>query len=358
MTFDAVLLASFGGPEGPDEVIPFLERVTAGRGVSRERLEAVAQHYLALGGVSPINAQNRRLIEALRRELERRGISQPIYWGNRNSAPFFADALRRSHADGRRRVLAVATSAYSSYSGCRQYRENLAAALAETGLADEMAIVKIRPYFDQPGLAAPFATGVSDALDILASRGVEVARTHVLFTTHSIPESMALSSGPEAIRPAELPGTYERQHLDLAARVMRSASGGRSGAPDWSLVFQSRSGPPQVPWLEPDINVALTNLAAQGTTAVIVAPIGFVSDHVEVIWDLDHEAAAEADRLGLQMIRIPTPGASAAFVGALADLVQEALDGAVIEHASTWGDLCSRGCCPNARVDLPVVVGG
>ena len=132
MTFDAVLLASFGGPEGPDEVIPFLERVTAGRGVSRERLEAVAQHYLALGGVSPINAQNRRLIEALRRELERRGINQPIYWGNRNSAPFFADALRRSHADGRRRVLAVATSAYSSYSGCRQYRENLAAALAET----------------------------------------------------------------------------------------------------------------------------------------------------------------------------------------------------------------------------------
>ncbi len=356
MNVDAILLASFGGPEGPDEVMPFLERVTAGRGVPRERLEAVSQHYLALGGVSPINEQNRGLIAALGDELGRRGITQPLYWGNRNSAPFFVDAIRDLHADGHRRVLAIATSAYSSYSGCRQYRENLAAALTESGAGDEVQITKVRPYYDQPGFAEPFATGLAASLQDLATRGFDVADSHVLFTTHSIPVSMALTSGPEDLRAGDLPGMYERQHLDVAERVIRALGG--SQAPAWSLVFQSRSGPPQVPWLEPDVNDALEDLAAQGVRAVVLAPIGFISDHVEVVWDLDHEAADTAERLGLTVLRVATPGVDPAFVSALADLAQEAVGGGQIGHDGTWPTLCSGGCCPNSRADLPAVAGG
>lgn len=355
MRFDAVLLASFGGPESPDEVLPFLERVTAGRGVTRERLDGVAQHYLDLGGVSPINAQNRQLITALEEELTRRGAPQRIYWGNRNSAPFFAEALQRCHADGHRRVLAVATSAYSSYSGCRQYRENLAQALEESGLADDLAIAKIRPYYDQPGFIERFAAGVAQALGDLAHRGIDTVNIHVIFTTHSIPESMALMSGPAGARADARPGAYESQHLDVATRVMRAAVGNESDAPAWSLAFQSRSGPPQLPWLEPDINTALADLASTGVTSVIVAPIGFVSDHVEVIWDLDHDAAETAQHLGLHLTRVPTPGTDPDFVTALADLVQEALYGRDLQHAPDWATLCTGACCPNERADLPVV---
>lgn len=357
MRFDAVLLASFGGPESPDEVMPFLERVTAGRGVTRERLEGVAQHYLALGGVSPINVQSRKLITALNEELTKRGTPQRIYWGNRNSAPFFTDALKLCHADGNRSVLAIATSAYSSYSGCRQYRENLAQALAESGLADDLTIAKIRPFHDRSGFIEPFAAGVAQALADLARRDVDIGQIHVVFTTHSIPESMALMSGPADDHADAPPGAYERQHLDVAARVLRAAVGNDCDAPAWSLAFQSRSGPPQVPWLEPDINTALADLAANGVTSVIVVPIGFVSDHVEVIWDLDHEAAETAAHLGLHLTRVPTPGTDASFVTALADLVQEALNGPDLQHAPDWASLCSGACCPNAHADLPVVAG-
>ena len=352
---DAILLASFGGPEGPDEVMPFLERVTAGRGVPRDRLESVAHHYLALGGVSPINAQNRQLLAALRTELDRRGIDVPLYWGNRNSAPFFADAVRQIHADGRRRVVAIATSAYSSYSGCRQYRENLAAALVESGAGDEVEIVKVRPYYDQPGFTEPFAAGLTAALTDLDSQGVDVADIHVLFTTHSIPTSMALSSGPADLRTGEVPGRYERQHLDAAERAMRATSAG--ALPDWSLVYQSRSGPPQVPWLEPDVNDALEDLAARGIRAVVIAPIGFISDHVEVVWDLDHEAADTAERLGLTLLRVTTPGTDPAFVSALADVAQESMGGRQLAHGADWSGLCAGACCPNARTDLPVIAG-
>ena len=193
--YDALLLVSFGGPEGPDDVMPFLENVTRGRGIPRERLEAVSHHYLSLGGVSPINAQNRALLDALGPALVARGVGLPVYWGNRNWDPFVAPELRQIHADGHRRVLAVATSAYASYSGCRQYREDLGGALLETGLGDELVVDKVRHYFDHPGFIGPFVEGVAGALETLAAEGVSPASTRVLFTTHSIPTTMAAASG-------------------------------------------------------------------------------------------------------------------------------------------------------------------
>lgn len=346
MSVDAVLLASFGGPEAPDEVMPFLERVTAGRQVPRDRLEQVAEHYLALGGVSPINAQNRSLIAALRAELDRRALDIPVYWGNRNSAPFFFDAIRDVHADGHRHVVALATSAYSSYSGCRQYREDISSTLATLGLTGTVTIAKARPYFDRAGFAGSFAHRVREALDTIRDDGIDLERVHVLFTTHSIPVSMAIGSGPDATRRDVLPGLYERQHLDVAERVMRGASSGER--PTWSLAFQSRSGPPQIPWLEPDVNDALAALSDRGMEAVIVVPIGFVSDHVEVIWDLDREAAATAVRLGLRLVRVQTPGTDPLFVSMLADLVDDALAGRAIAETDAEG-ICSLTCCPGRR---------
>ncbi len=350
MTYDAILLASFGGPEGPDEVMPFLERVTAGRGVPRDRLEAVSHHYLALGGVSPINAQNRELLGHLLVEMARRGIDVPLFWGNRNSAPLFVDTLREIHAAGHRRVLAIATSAYSSYSGCRQYRENLTAAIEEAGLNADIEVTKARPYFERSGFAAPFIDGVIDAL-----AGVtDPASVRVLFTTHSIPVAMAESGGPDELR-EELPGLYERQHLDVARRVMSATESATALSPiDWRLVFQSRSGPPQVPWLEPDIGDAVREASADGITAVIVVPIGFVSDHAEVLWDLDHEAREIAEEIGIGFTRVSTPGVDARFVESLVDVMADAILG---KPTSSYPSLCSSTCCRNARADLPVVVG-
>jgi ferrochelatase len=348
MTVDALLLASFGGPEGPDEVMPFLERVTAGRGVPRERLEVVAEHYLHLGGVSPINAQNRLLVAELRAELDRRGVELPVYWGNRNSDPYFADALREVHVDGHHRVLALATSAYSSYSGCRQYRENLADALDEAGLTGQLEVVKARPYAARVGFSSPFSAGIAAAVATALAAGATTDSIRILFTTHSIPTAMAETSGPDELRDG-LPGLYERQHLDVAQRAMVSVpTDPDGGTPAWQLVFQSRSGPPQVPWLEPDICDAIRSAATAGARTVIVVPIGFVSDHVEVVWDLDNEARAVAAELGLAFHRVATPGTDHAFVSALVDAVLEA--GADIDSA-----LCSTTCCLNARGDRPVV---
>jgi ferrochelatase len=328
--------------------MPFLERVTAGRGVPRARLEEVAHHYLALGGVSPINEQNRRLLTAMRAEMDARGLAVPLHWGNRNTAPFFAEALREAYDSGARRVVAVATSAYSSYSGCRQYRENLAAALADSGLAGLLEVVKARPYYGHPGFAAPFVDGVADVV-----QGGEAC--HVFFTTHSIPLTMAEQSGPLSRREG-LPGLYERQHRDVASRVIAQVEQrlGIAGL-SWSLVYQSRSGPPQVPWLVPDIADAMREAADRDVAHVVLVPIGFVSDHVEVVWDLDHEARDVADELGLRFDRVPTPGTDPRFVDALVDVAQAGLQGGA--PAGADDQLCQRDCCPNARVDLPVVVG-
>ena len=375
--YDAVLLVSFGGPEGQDDVLPFLRNVTVGRGIPDERLEEVAHHYRAFGGVSPINAQNRALQAALVTELGARGVDLPVYWGNRNWGPFLTDALREAHAAGHRRLLAVVTSAYSSYSGCRQYREDLAGALEETGLAGEMTIDKVRQYFDHPGFVSPFVEGVRDALlrtHEALGEGTDLRQdAHVLFATHSIPTVTAVGSGPpDATLGGE--GAYGAQHRAVADVVMASvgssdgpAAGGAAldGVP-WSLVYQSRSGAPTTPWLEPDINDAITELAGQGVKAVVIVPLGFVSDHMEVLWDLDEEATATARDAGLHAERTPTPGIHPDFVTGLVDLVMERHATAAggepasrpaLTSLGPWYDVCRPGCCANPRGVRPAVAG-
>jgi ferrochelatase len=355
---DALLLLSFGGPEGPDEVMPFLENVTRGRGIPRERLEAVSHHYLALGGVSPINAQNRALLGALRAELARRDLDLPVDWGNRNWAPYLAPALERLHGAGARRILALTTSVYSSYSSCRQYREDLARAVEETGLGDEVEIVRVRQAFDHPGFVAPFAEGLAASLSTLAEEGFDAATTRVLFSTHSIPASMAEASGPPGRFVPE--GAYVAQHLAAIDAVLAAARGSVANPPPHALVYQSRSGSPHVPWLEPDINDAIRDAAAEGARAVVVVPIGFVSDHVEVVWDLDHEARETAGELGLRFVRVATPGTHPAWVSGLVDLVQEVTSAgpaAALSPLGPWPALCAAGCCANARTPLPALAG-
>lgn len=361
MTYDAILLTSFGGPEGPEDVMPYLERVTAGRGVPRERLEEVSHHYLALGGVSPINEQNRQLLAALRARFPERGIDLPVYWGNRNSEPFLGDVVREMAEHGHRRILAWVTSAYSSYSGCRQYREDLYRALAGSGLVGTLMIDKVRPYFDHPGFLAPVAARLRSALGALEADGHVPGGIEVLFVTHSIPLSMAETSGPPATRAAlaDRGGAYVAQHLVAADLVMSDLeTDGRGCQTRWQLVYQSRSGAPTDPWLEPDISEAIGAAADRGTTAVVVVPIGFVSDHVEVVWDLDHEARESAQHRGLAFIRVETPGTDALFVDGIADLVLERLDGGPRKAGSPlgpWPDACAVGCCPNPRRELPTV---
>ncbi|MEO9237261.1 MAG: ferrochelatase, partial [Jatrophihabitantaceae bacterium] len=272
--FDAFLLLSFGGPQGPDEVLPFLRRVTAGRGVPDERLAAVAEHYQHFGGVSPITAQNEALLAALSEEFGRRGYQLPVYFGNRNWHPLIADTTRQLAADGHRNVLVLATSATGSYSGCRQYREDLAGALVELRASQpdpDLRFTKLRHYFDHPGFIEANANAVTAAL---ASLPVEQRdRARLVFTAHSVPVSMNASAGPDG-------GLYLAQHRATAGLV---AAAVRGPAAEFDLVWQSRSGPPQVPWLEPDINDHLRALAADGVEAVVVAPSGFVSDHLEVL---------------------------------------------------------------------------
>ncbi|GAA5029325.1 ferrochelatase [Microbacterium fluvii] len=315
--YDAILLASFGGPEGQDDVIPFLRNVTRGKGIPDERLEEVAHHYRANGGVSPINQQNRDLKAALEAELEARGIDLPVVWGNRNWAPYFDEAFRELHEAGHRRVIALITSAYTSYSGVGQYREDFDRTLDETGLRDELEISRIREFFDHPGFIGPFATNLRAALD-RAPEG-----THVMFVTHSIPTAAAAASGPEHGEG----GAYVAQHLAGAEAILREA--GATDAP-WSLVYQSRSGAPHIPWLEPDINDAIDELAG-AVPGVIIVPFGFISDHMEVMWDLDTEAVETATGHGLHVERIPTPGVDPVFVSGLVDLVLERVN--EIPHA-------------------------
>ena len=315
--------------------MPFLRRVTAGRNVPEERLLSVAEHYYARDGVSPINAQNRDLLTALRDEFGADGLA--VYWGNRNSAPWLADAFTQMRADGVERAFAVFTSAYSSYSGCRQYRENLADAVADT----DIEVVKIPAYYNQPG----FVTANLEHLEkTLAGAG---DGTHVLFTTHSIPQAMAQTSGPGG-------GRYVAQHLALAQHLMAGV-GGRDVP--WELVFQSRSGPPQVPWLEPDINDRIEELAATGVSEVVVAPIGFVSDHMEVVQDLDTEAAATAARCGLRFQRVPTVGVHPAFVRGIAQSVRSVRAGQApdVAFGTPLPTPCVQGCCPNARAQRPAL---
>lgn len=360
MTYDAILLTSFGGPEDPDEVMPYLERVTAGRGVPRERLEEVSHHYLALGGVSPINQQNRELLAAMKERFPDRGIDIPIYWGNRNSAPFFADVVKEMYDNGHRRVLAWVTSAYSSYSGCRQYRENLYQALVDNDLVGKMVIDKVRHYFDHPGFIGPVIDDLQRHMESMRASGIPSESINIMFATHSIPEAMGQTSGPPARREEfDSPGgAYAAQHIATAQLVMAELEKRIGSGVSWQLVYQSRSGSPHVPWLEPDINDAIKETHREGTAGVIVVPIGFVSDHVEVIWDLDNEAKETAHELGLAFSRVNTPGAQAVFVDSIADLVLERIAQAekkALSPLGPWPDSCAVGCCPNLRKELPVV---
>ncbi len=318
--FDALLVVSFGGPEGPDDVMPFLRRVTAGRGVPDDRLAVVAEHYRHFGGVSPINGQNRELIAAIESEFAGRGWTLPIYWGNRNWHPLLADPVRAMRDDGVERALAFVTSAFGSYSGCRQYREDIERARQEVGPGAPV-IEKLRLYGDQPGFLDSVQANVADALDQLPGRTRDQAR--LVFTAHSIPLSMADVS------------PYEVQLREAAATVTSRLA----GSYQWDLVWQSRSGPPSVPWLEPDIVDHLRTLAGSGVTDVVVVPIGFVSDHVEVQWDLDTEARAVADETGLRLVRAATVGTAAPFVTMIADLVAEAV---ALGQAP---GVCAPGCC-------------
>lgn len=360
--YDAILLASFGGPEGQDDVIPFLRNVTRGRGIPEERLEAVAHHYRAFGGVSPINDQNRELKAALEAELARRGIDLPVLWGNRNWDPYLKDALVEANERGFTKLLAIGTSAYSSYSSCRQYREDYALALEETGLSGVIQIDKVRQFFDHPGFVEPFIEGVRNGLADVAARGFTPDQVRVLFSTHSIPSTDAAKSGPE-FRGFGEGGAYQAQHLAVAEVVMAEVVGIPRDI-EWELVFQSRSGPPTQPWLEPDVNDAIVRLAADGIKAVVIVPLGFISDHMEVKWDLDTEAMETAEQQDVYAVRVPTPGVHAAFVSGLIDLVLERRDGLPVAERPAltalgpWYDVCRSGCCENVRLGFKPAISG
>jgi protoporphyrin/coproporphyrin ferrochelatase len=334
---DAILILSFGGPEGMDEVMPFLENVLRGKNVPEERMREVAAHYAQFGGVSPINEQNRALVTALRDELAAHGPVLPVYWGNRNWDPLLADTLRAMAGDGVKSALAFVTSAYGTYSGCRQYREDIDRAREEVGEAAP-EIHKLRLYYTHPGFVEANADHVAAAFERVPNEARAAAA--LVFTAHSIP--MAMASGSD----------YEAQLREVAGLVARAV-----GRPEWTFAYQSRSGPPQQPWLEPDIGDHLTTLAASGVRDVVVAPVGFVSDHMEVIYDLDTEAQAKARALGIRLVRAATAGTHPAFVRMIRELVLERLsEGGARPTAGERGpspDVCRPGCCPAPATRKP-----
>lgn len=330
--YDSFLLVSFGGPEGPDDVIPFLENVLRGKNVPRQRMLEVAEHYQQFGGISPINAQNRALLAAISREFASAGIELPVYWGNRNWHPLLADTLTQMRDDGRRRALAFFTSTFSSYSGCRQYRENIAAAREQVG-PDAPQVDKLRMGFNHPGFIEPMADNVRVAIDRLVSRGADARQIQVAFTAHSIPLAMA-------------------DHCDYQRQLNESCSlvAEQIGVKRWQLVYQSRSGPPQQPWLEPDICEWIERTDSESKLDhLVIVPIGFVSDHIEVLYDLDEEAAELCQQRQIDMERAATVGTDPRFVWMIRQLVQERLrltaDRPALGRLGPWHDVCPVDCC-------------
>lgn len=336
--YDAFLLVSFGGPERPADVIPFLHNVTAGRDVPAERLARVAEHYYQFGGVSPINQQCRDLIGAIEKEFAARAIPLPVYWGNRNWHPYLRDTLATMAAAGVERALAFVTSAYSSYSSCRQYLGDIEAARGHVGTSAPQ-VDKIRQYFNHPGYVGSFAAAARTAAATLPD---DVAGDFdLIFTAHSIPMGMAASAGPAG-------GAYQAQLAETARLVANQAG----FVKPWWLAYSSRSGPPSQAWLEPDVNDLLAERAAAGSRAVVVVPIGFISDHMEVKFDLDIEAAATARQLGLGYARAATPGTDPMLVSMIGDLVRERLDEtgpAALGELGAWPGSCPAGCCTPGR---------
>ncbi len=335
MGVDALLVLSFGGPEGPDDVVPFLENVTRGRNIPRERLLDVAQHYYALGGVSPINGQNRDLVAALEKEFAEHGPPLRIFWGNRNWAPYLEETVRDMAAAGVQHAAAYATAAYAGYSSCRQYREDIDRARAAVGPAAPR-ITKLRHFFDHPGFVEPMARHAVDALAGLpADRRLGA---HLVFTAHSVPIAMAERAGLRG-------GAYVAQ-LRESCRLVAGLVGGDH---PWQLVWQSRSGPPAQPWLEPDVGDHLQKIAAAGAPGAVLVPVGVLSDHVEVRHDLDVEARQRAEEVGLPLARAATVGTEPDFVSMIRELVRE-VDEAGLPHrglgdpALRWTN-CPAGCC-------------
>ncbi len=339
MGYQALLWLSFGGPEGPADVLPFLENVTRGRGVPPERLAEVAEHYHHFGGVSPINQLNRDAISAVEKELAAQGIDLPVYFGNRNWHPMVEDTLARMTSDGVRSALVFPTSAYGGYSACRQYDEDIARARAAVG-AEAPRLTKLRQFFDHPLFIGSFADAVRAAHAELGHPG----GTRTVFVAHSVPESADRAAGP----PEEGGRRYSRQVAEAARLVAAEA-----GLERHDLVWQSRSGPPQVPWLEPDIVDHIDALHAEGVGSVVVCPVGFVSDHLEVIWDLDNEAAERAAELGMGFARAATPNSDRRFAELVVELVREHLAGVPVRKLSGFpmagctvdGAPCAPRCC-------------
>jgi ferrochelatase len=330
--YDALLVVSFGGPEGMDDVMPFLENVLRGRNVPRERMLSVARHYEMFGGVSPINEQNRKLIAAVQDELKREGPNLPIYWGNRNWHPLLPDTLRQMSADGVQNALAFVTSAYSSYSSCRQYQENIANAQAAVG-PTAPHIDKLRAFYNHPLFIEANVEQIYAALARLDHQAR--AEAQVVFTAHSIPESMAANC------------EYVAQLMETGRLIANALEIDR-----WRVVYQSRSGSPSQPWLGPDIGDYFRELNTHGTKNVIIAPIGFVSDHMEVVYDLDYEAQHLANELGLTMVRAATAGTHPSFVRMIRELILERIDNAPARFLGSRGpahDVCPADCCLLSR---------
>jgi len=330
MNYDAILLISFGGPESPDDVIPFLENVLRGRDVPRERMLEVAEHYYHFGGKSPINNQNRKLMASLAAELAEYGPHLPIYWGNRNWHPLLVETLARMKADGVKRALGFVTSAYSSYSNCRQYREDVVRAQEAVGQGAPV-VDKIRVFYNHPGFVEATAERVRAALAQIPAERREA--THLVYTAHSIPLGMAQLCD------------YEKQLRETGRLV-----GDMVGHHPWHLVYQSRSGPPSQPWLEPDVLDCLRQLKAQGgSTDVVLAPIGFVSDHMEVQFDLDTEARELCETLGMNMVRAETVGTHPRFIRMIRELIAERMDESLPRLAlgdqGPRPDECATDCC-------------
>ena len=341
--YDAILIVSFGGPESREDVIPFLENVLRGRNVPRERMLAVAEHYYHFDGKSPINQQTRELIAALEAELAQNGPKLPVYWGNRNWHPMLADTLRKIHQDGVRRALAFVTSAYSSYSGCRQYRENLTGAQSEVG-GGGPEVDKLRAFFNHPGFIDAIEERLRDCLSEVPANARE--NVQVVYTAHSIPMSMANTSD------------YVRQLEEV-----RSLISARLGIGNDALAYQSRSGAPGQPWLEPDILDYLRDVkATNSASAVVLAPVGFLSDHMEVVYDLDIEARQLCDSLQLPMVRAKTVGVHPRFVAMIRELILERTAGGERRSLGSLGaraDICAGECCPAPqRATRPTVAEG
>ena len=351
--YDAFLLLSFGGPEGPDDVLPFLENVTRGRGVPRERLAEVAEHYHAYGGVSPINSQCREMLAAIGGAFADAGIDLPLYWGNRNWHPFITDTVQKLADDGAEHVIAFVTSAYSSYSACRQYLDDIERAVAAVG-PRAPRIDKIRPYFNHPGFIEPFAAHTEAARQALPADVRDDAR--LVFTAHSVPLGMAAASGSVSAGTslATVTGGRYATELKEASRLISERT--RGACLPYDLVYQSRSGPAGQPWLEPDVRDHIASLANSGVPAVVVVPVGFVSDHMEVVYDLDVEAAQAAASLGLPFARAAAPGLSPRFARMVAELVAERLSGAAPLALGAMGPApwpCPADCCRYIRPARP-----